>query len=149
MALTLGYKHDGAGNSYGWQNKRSSCHYICRLSIGTVHSLCLSLFKVKSLEVQSLRNMIGVVHHVLVFYQAHPKRQRKLEEIISNKASVHKLKDLCHTRRVERIDALQRHCSHQLFLALRHFHLNGPPCGGLTLSQMPPHYYRPSPALSL
>ena len=75
----------------------------------TSHSLNLAV--VKSLEVQSVRNMIGVINKVSWFFQAHPKRQQKLEEAIDATApttSVHKLKDLCHTRWVERIDAVQR-----------------------------------------
>ena len=75
----------------------------------TSHSLNLAV--VKSLEVQSVRNMIGVINKVSLFFQAHPKRQRKLEEAIDSTApssSVCKLKDLCRTRWIERIDAVQR-----------------------------------------
>jgi len=75
----------------------------------TSHSLNLAV--VKSLEVQSVRNMIGVINKVSLFFQAHPKRQRKLEEAIDTTAptsSVHKLKDLCRTRWVERIDTVHR-----------------------------------------
>ena len=59
----------------------------------------------------SVRNMIGVVNRVSVFFSAHPKCQRKLEVAISHtqpESSVHKLKDLCRTRWIERIDALDR-----------------------------------------
>ena len=55
--------------------------------------------------------MIGVVNRVSIFFTAHPKRQRKLEEAIKNNqptSSVYKLKDLCHTRWFERINAFQR-----------------------------------------
>ena len=51
----------------------------------------------------------------------HPKRQRALELAISDtqsSLSVHKLKDLCRTRWVQRIDALQVFCSlHQSTVA--------------------------------
>ena len=65
---------------------------------------------VKSLEVQIVRNMIGITTRVSLFFHAHPKRQCKLEAIdsITPTSSVHKLKDLCRTRWVERINALQR-----------------------------------------
>ena len=55
--------------------------------------------------------MIGIVNRVSIFFSAHPKRQRKLEEAIDNtqpQSKVHKLKDLCRTRWIERIDALDR-----------------------------------------
>ena len=55
--------------------------------------------------------MIGVVNRVLIFFAAHPKRQEKLEDaidIIESRSTVRKLKDLCQTRWVERIDALER-----------------------------------------
>lgn len=77
------------------------------------HSLNLAV--VKSLEVQCVRNMIGVVNRVSTFFNAHPKPQRKLEEAIDNTqptSSVHKLKDLCRTRWVERIDAFERFKNH-------------------------------------
>ena len=44
-------------------------------------------------------------------FSAHPKRQRKLEEAIEStqpESSVHKLKDLCCTWWIERIDVLHR-----------------------------------------
>ena len=55
--------------------------------------------------------MIGIVSRVSIFFSAHPKRQRKLEdaiETIQPESSVHKLKDLCHTRWIEWTDALDR-----------------------------------------
>ena len=53
--------------------------------------------------------MIGVVNSVSIFFAAHPKRQRKLEETIDQAQPVSaakKLKDLCRTQWVERIDVL-------------------------------------------
>ena len=47
----------------------------------------------------------------LCFFFAHPKRQKKLEEAIHStqpESKVTKLKDLCRTRWIERIDALNR-----------------------------------------
>ena len=71
----------------------------------------LNLAVVKSLEVPCVRNMIRVVNKVSMFFFAHPKRQRKLEEVINESqpsSRVNKLKDLCRTRWIERIDALER-----------------------------------------
>lgn len=73
------------------------------------HSLNLAV--VTSLDKRSVRNMNGVVNRVSIFFSAHPKRQRKLEEAIDRVqagSAVKKLKDLCRTRWVERIDALDR-----------------------------------------
>ena len=44
------------------------------------HSLNLAV--VKSLDEASVQNMIGIVNRVSIFFSAHPKRQRKLEEAI-------------------------------------------------------------------
>ena len=55
--------------------------------------------------------MMGTVDKVWIFFSAHPKRQRKLEEAIEAtqpEAKVQKLKDLCRTRWIQRIDALDR-----------------------------------------
>ena len=73
------------------------------------HSLNLAV--VTSLDERSIRNMIGIINRVSIFFSAHPKRQRKLEEAIDRLqtgSAVKKLKDLCRTRWVERIDALDR-----------------------------------------
>ena len=55
-------------------------------------------------------NMIGIVKRLsFFFFSAHPKRQKKLEEAIQNaqpESNVLKLKDLCRTRWIECIDAL-------------------------------------------
>ena len=66
------------------------------------HSLKLAVMK--SLDVPCVRNMIVVVNRVLNIFLAHPKQQRKLEEVINEtqpSSSVHKLKDLCRTRWIE------------------------------------------------
>ena len=55
------------------------------------------------------------------FFEAHPKRQRALETAIATtqpESSVHKLKDLCRTRWVQRIDSLNIFCS--LFESVHH-----------------------------
>ena len=72
-------------------------------------SHCLNLAVVKSLQVTSVRNMMGVVDRVSVFFAAHPKRQRALEKAIAEtqpESSITKLQDLCRTRWIQCIDAL-------------------------------------------
>ena len=66
-------------------------------------SHCLNLAVVKSLDERSIRNMIGIVNKVSIFFSTHPKRQTKLEDSIhqtphAGPAAVKKLKDLCRTR---------------------------------------------------
>lgn len=73
-------------------------------------SHCLNLAVVKSLQITSVRNMMGVIERVYQLFAAHPKRQTALEKAISDTqptSKVHKLKDMCRTRRVQRIDAIQ------------------------------------------
>ena len=72
-------------------------------------SHCLNLAVVHSFEEVSVRNMIGVVKQLSIFFFARPKHQKKLQEAVQNtqpESNVLKLKDLCRTRWIERIDAL-------------------------------------------
>ena len=104
-------KFDGASNMTGRIRGAAAI-------ITSIYSLALYLYcsshslnlAVKSLEVQSVQNMIGVIKKVTLFFHAHPKHQRKHEkqDTTTPTSSVHKLKDLCRTRWVERIDAVQR-----------------------------------------
>ena len=108
-----GQAYDGAGNMSGKTKgaaARISSRYPLALYIHCA-SHCLNLAVVKSLEEANVRNMIGIVNRASIFFSAHPKRQRKLEEAIDAtqpESSVRKLKDLCRTRWIERIDALDR-----------------------------------------
>ena len=64
---------------------------------------------VASFQDRSVRNIIGIVKRLSPFLSAHPKRQKKLEEAIQNaqpESNVLKLKDLCRTRWIECINAL-------------------------------------------
>ena len=106
-----GQAYDGASNMSGRTNgaaARISSQFP--LAIYThCASHCLNLAVATSLEEVSIRNMIGVVNCVSLFFSAHLKRQRKLEEAIVEtqpQSSVKKLKDLCRTRWIEHIDAL-------------------------------------------
>ena len=84
-------------------------------------SHCLNLAVVSSLQLTSVRNMMGIVGRVYQFFAAHPKRQRALEKAIADtqpESKVHKLKDLCRTRWVQRIDAMEVFCTlHQSTVA--------------------------------
>ena len=105
-----GQAYDGAGNMSGKTNGAAdiiASQFPLALYLHC-SSHCLNLSVVKSLEEASIRNMIGIVNSVSIFFAAHPKRQRKLEETTQPESSVRKLKDLCRTRWIERIDALDR-----------------------------------------
>lgn len=108
-----GQAYDGAGNMSGKRNgaaARITSQFPLALYVHCA-SHCLNLAVVGSLEEVSVRNMIGIVNRVSLFFSAHPKRQGKLEEVIGEtqpESTVHKLKDLCRTRWIERIDALDR-----------------------------------------
>lgn len=108
-----GQAYDGAGNMSG--SLKGTAALITKDYPLALYLHCsshiLNLAVVKSLDEASVRNMIGVVNRVSLFFGAHPKRQRKLEEAIDEsqpESKVTKLKDLCRTRWVERIDALDR-----------------------------------------
>ena len=69
-------------------------------------SHCLNLAVVKSLYVQNMVIVVGKVYH---FFNAHPKRQRALEEAISEIQSLSakkKLNDMSRTRWIQCIDAV-------------------------------------------
>ena len=108
-----GQAYDGAGNMSGSLNGTAAL--ISKDNPLPLYLHCashsLNLAVVKSLDEASVRNMFGVVNRVSIFFSAHPKRQRKLEEAIDQTqigSAVKKLKDLCRTRWVERIDAFDR-----------------------------------------
>ena len=77
----------------------------------------LNLAVAHSFSETCVQNMISIVNRVSTFFWAHPKRQKKLDEAIDSiqpTSSVSKLKDLCRTRWIERIDALDRfHTLHE------------------------------------
>ena len=108
-----GQAYDGAGNMSGSTRGAASIitaqHPLALYLHCASHSL--NLVVVKSLAETNIRNMMGIVDRISVFFSAHPKRQRKLEEAIDTtqpESSIHKLKDLCRTRWVQRIDALDQ-----------------------------------------
>ena len=108
-----GQGYDGAGNMSG-KIKGAAARITSQFPLAVyTHcaSHCLNLTVVSSLEEVGVRNMIGVVNRVSNFFSAHPKPQYKLEKAIETTqpaSSLHKLKDLCRTRWIERINALQQ-----------------------------------------
>ena len=117
LSKLRGQAYDGAGNMSGSLKGTAALiskdHPLALYLHCASHSLNLAV--VKCLDERSIRNMIGTVNKVSIFFSAHPKRQRKLEDSIDNTlpagtlpSRVKKLKDLCCTRWVERIDALDR-----------------------------------------
>ena len=78
-----GQAYDGAGNMAGKAKGAAAIitsDYPLALYLHcTSHSLNLAV--VKSLEVPSVRNMIGVINKVSLFFQAHPKRQLSLRRL--------------------------------------------------------------------
>lgn len=106
-----GQAYDGAGNMSGRTRGAAAIvtsQYPLALYLHCA-SHCLNLAVVKSLEVSSIRNMMGILGRVFSYFAAHPKRQRILEKSIDETqpgSAVHKLKDLCRTRWVQRLDAL-------------------------------------------
>ena len=83
------------------------------------NSQVLNLAIAGSCSVQSLRNMMGYINDVFLFFHLSPKRQRFLEQILGVYAPEkkrHKLKGLCKTRWVERHDCLETLISLQVYV---------------------------------
>ena len=108
-----GQVYDGASKMSRKTNRaaaRISCQYPLILYTHCT-SHCLNLAVVASFEEVSVSNTIGIVKRLSIFIFAPPKRQKKLEEALQNtqpESNMLKLKDLCRTRWIERIDALDR-----------------------------------------
>ena len=84
-----GQAYDGAGKMAGRVKGTAACiGYSFSLAL-YVHcaSHCLNLAVVSLFEEVAVRNMIGIVNRILMFFIAHPKRQRKLEEAIKNNSA--------------------------------------------------------------
>jgi hypothetical protein len=72
-------------------------------------SHCLSLCVVKACGLPSVKNVMGTLQELSLFFSLSPKRQRKLEEVIKGSqpdTNKTKLVDLCRTRWVEKHAAL-------------------------------------------
>ena len=107
-----GQAYDGAGNMAGSVNGIAALiasDYPLAIYLHCT-SHCLNLAVVTSLQITSVHNMMSIVERVFHFFAAHPKRQRALEQAILDTqpaSTVHKLKDLCRTRWVQRIDTIE------------------------------------------
>ena len=111
LSCLRGQAYDGAGNMAGSVNGAAAlirAEYPLAIYLHCA-SHCLNLAVVKSLEVTSVRNMMGVIGKVYQFFDVHPKRQRAFEKSIVEcqpSTTSQKLKDLCRTRWIQRIDAI-------------------------------------------
>ena len=111
LSYLRGQAYDGAGNMAGVVNGTAaiiSREYPLALYLHCA-SHCLNLTIVKPLEQTSIRNMMNIIFRIYQFFDSHPKRQQALEVAITNSqddSTVRKLKDLCRTRWVQRLDAL-------------------------------------------
>jgi len=115
LTLLRGQGYDGAGNMAG--KTKGTAALITGLYPDALYlhcaSHCLNLVIVKSCEITSVRNMMGVCKKVSDFFDSHPKRQKKLEDAIDDtqpSSTRRKVKDLSRTRWVQRLDALETLC---------------------------------------
>ena len=110
IALCRGQGYDGASNmassNVGVQAR------ICQVSRLALYSHCqshrLNLCVVNACSIPQIRNASGVVSEIAKFFNNSPKRQHFFEDVVesvSPAAKKVKLKDLCRTRWVERIDS--------------------------------------------
>ena len=107
-----GQGYDGASNMSGLV--KGAAAVIQRDHPAALYLHCashqLNLCIVKSAENRHVRNMMGTMEKVWLFFEGHPKRQVKLETAIietAPEASHFKLKNMCRTRWVQRLDALE------------------------------------------
>ena len=104
--MLRGQGYDGAGNMAGKYSGTAALiqqqYPLAVYTHCTAHVLNLCI--VKAMSIVSVRNMIGTLKDIYLFFHASPKRQQQLEQRISGQK--HKLKNLCKTRWVERQEAL-------------------------------------------
>ena len=106
LSILRGQSYDGAGNMAGSVNGTAALISQQSPLALYLHCAfhCLNLAVVRSLEITSIRNMMGVVGRIYQYFAAHPKRQRGLEKAILDTqpaSTVDKLKDICRTRWVQ------------------------------------------------
>ena len=106
LRMLRGQGYDGAGNMAG---KYSGTAALIQQQYPlAVYTHCaahiLNLCIVKAMSIVPVRNMMGTLKDIYLFFHASPKRQQQLEQRISGQR--HKLKNLCKTRWVERHEAL-------------------------------------------
>jgi len=105
-----GQAYDGASNMSG---KYKGCAAIIQQKYPlAMYSHCcshiLNLAVVQACSLVQVQNMLGVIDKVFKFFDNHPKRQYLLNtSCAADGLATSKLKSLCKTRWVQRIDALQ------------------------------------------
>ena len=106
-----GQAYDGASNMSG---KYKGCAAIIQQKYPlAIYSHCcshiLNLAIVQACSLIQVQNMLGIIDKVYIFFDNHPKRQYLLNTFCAaaDGLSTSKLKSLCKTRWVQRIDALQ------------------------------------------
>ncbi len=105
-----GQGYDGASSmSSSAVGVQGRIRRVCPLALYThCQSHQLNLCIVKACSVPHIRNANGVISEIAKFFNFSPKRQHFLEHVIASISPAekkHKLKDLCRTRWVQRIDS--------------------------------------------
>ena len=106
-----GQSYDGAGNMAGkCKGATVSIQAICPKAV-YVHCAAhtLNLCVVAACKIQQVKNMMGTMVEICLFFSNSPKRQNELEKQIAtvDNTRAKKLVSLCKTRWVARIDALE------------------------------------------
>ena len=110
-----GQTYDGAGEMAG--KRKGVFTRILNLHPKAIYTHCashiLNLCVVKSLNLQIVKNMMGLADCISRFFKNSPKRQLALESVINYNSSQSgcpkrtKLNEMCWTRWVERQDAFE------------------------------------------
>ncbi len=114
--LLHGQGYDGAGNMAGKTSGAAAIITAQYPLARYVHCAChqLNLAVVKSAKVTSVRNMMGTSKKLHDFLYTHPKRQQQLESAIEAsqpESRQRKIKDLCRTRWIQRLEVLRTLCT--------------------------------------
>lgn len=106
LRMLRGQGYDGAANMAGRYSGTAAL--IQQQYPLAVYTHCaahvLNLCIVKAMSIVPIRNMMGTLKDIYLFFHGSAKRQQQLEQRISGQR--HKLKNLCKTRWVERHEAL-------------------------------------------
>jgi len=107
-----GQAYDGAGNMAG--KSKGAAAIIQKANPLALYQHCsshaLNLAVVKSIQNTSIRNMMGAIERTSTFMEGHPKRGYAFEKAVLEtqpESRKHKLKNLCRTRWVQRLDGLE------------------------------------------
>jgi Domain of unknown function (DUF4371)/hAT family C-terminal dimerisation region len=112
LSLLRGQCYDGAGNMAG-KIKGAAAIISARFPKALyVHcnSHVLNLSVVHACQIQQVRNMMGTLTELCIFFKYSPKRHKRLQDMITRlcpETTRQKLVDLCKTRWVARHDALE------------------------------------------